>query len=123
MQNKPNFPHFSPENEDFAEKQSQFKANSKRFTCRNPYGKRTGSSTVNTLFRAPVQCSIIWPATFTESPATAILDRFLHHAEIVTITGRSYRLKDRAGNGGTKKDKVQKDEDNNNNARSKSKPS
>jgi len=29
--------------------------------------------------------------------ATAILDRFLHHAEIVTITGRSYRLKDRSG--------------------------
>ena len=28
--------------------------------------------------------------------ATAILDRFLHHAEIVTITGKSYRLKDRA---------------------------
>jgi DNA replication protein DnaC len=27
--------------------------------------------------------------------ATAILDRFLHHAEIITITGRSYRLKDR----------------------------
>jgi len=26
--------------------------------------------------------------------ATAILDRFLHHAEIITITGRSYRLKD-----------------------------
>jgi DNA replication protein DnaC len=25
--------------------------------------------------------------------ATAILDRFLHHAEVVTITGRSYRLK------------------------------
>jgi DNA replication protein DnaC len=25
--------------------------------------------------------------------ATAILDRFLHHAEIMTITGRSYRLK------------------------------
>src|SRR5436305_12206704 len=24
--------------------------------------------------------------------ATAILDRFLHHAEIVRITGRSYRL-------------------------------
>jgi len=30
------------------------------------------------------------------SVATAILDRFLHHAEIITITGRSYRLKDRA---------------------------
>ena len=24
--------------------------------------------------------------------ATAILDRFLHHAEIIAITGRSYRL-------------------------------
>jgi len=29
--------------------------------------------------------------------ATAILDRFLHHAEVITITGRSYRLKDRGG--------------------------
>jgi hypothetical protein len=29
--------------------------------------------------------------------ATAILDRFLHHAEIITITGKSYRLKDRSG--------------------------
>lgn len=29
--------------------------------------------------------------------ATAILDRFLHNAEVITITGRSYRLKDRAG--------------------------
>ena len=28
--------------------------------------------------------------------ATAILDRFLHHAEIIQITGRSYRLKDHA---------------------------
>jgi DNA replication protein DnaC len=28
--------------------------------------------------------------------ATAILDRFLHHADIITITGRSYRLKDKA---------------------------
>ena len=45
--------------------------------------------------------------------ATAILDRFLHHADIFTITGRSYRLKDRAtsksgktekgGHGGSKK--------------------
>jgi len=25
--------------------------------------------------------------------ATAILDRFLHHAEIVQITGKSYRLR------------------------------
>ena len=28
--------------------------------------------------------------------ATAILDRFLHHAEMVTITGKSYRLKHRS---------------------------
>src|SRR5215469_7142257 len=28
--------------------------------------------------------------------ATAILDRFLHHAEIVSITGKSYRLRNRA---------------------------
>jgi DNA replication protein DnaC len=28
--------------------------------------------------------------------ATAILDRFLHHAEIISIKGKSYRLKDRA---------------------------
>jgi DNA replication protein DnaC len=34
--------------------------------------------------------------------ATAILDRFLHHAEIVQITGRSYRLKDQA----TRKEKT-----------------
>lgn len=29
--------------------------------------------------------------------ATAILDRFLHHAEIITITGKSYRLRNQAG--------------------------
>ena len=28
--------------------------------------------------------------------ATAILDRFLHHAEIIAVAGRSYRLKDTA---------------------------
>lgn len=28
--------------------------------------------------------------------ATAILDRFLHHAELITMKGRSYRLKNRA---------------------------
>ena len=28
--------------------------------------------------------------------ATAILDRFLHHVEIIQITGKSYRMKDRA---------------------------
>src|SRR5215471_12786058 len=31
--------------------------------------------------------------------ATAILDRFLHHAEIVQITGKSYRLRQAGRNG------------------------
>src|SRR5579884_2451876 len=31
--------------------------------------------------------------------ATAILDRFLHHAEIVSISGKSYRLRHQAGKG------------------------
>ncbi len=31
--------------------------------------------------------------------ATAILDRFLHHAEMIQITGRSYRLRSAARNG------------------------
>jgi len=35
--------------------------------------------------------------------ATAILDRFLHHAEIVTITGKSYRLKNRSDKNQTDK--------------------
>jgi len=42
--------------------------------------------------------------------ATAILDRFLHHAEIITITGRSYRLKDRTGSDGSDKNTQQKDD-------------
>ncbi|MCP4603787.1 MAG: ATP-binding protein [Proteobacteria bacterium] len=37
--------------------------------------------------------------------ATAILDRFLHHAEIFTVTGRSYRLKDRATKKSSPKEK------------------
>jgi DNA replication protein DnaC len=35
--------------------------------------------------------------------ATAILDRFLHHAEIVTITGKSYRLRNQAADGDSPK--------------------
>ncbi|MHC5057060.1 MAG: ATP-binding protein [Planctomycetota bacterium] len=35
--------------------------------------------------------------------ATAILARFLQHAAIITITGKSYRLKDRACRKRTKK--------------------
>jgi DNA replication protein DnaC len=37
-----------------------------------------------------------WGKLIGDVPAAgAILDRFLHHAEVVSITGRSYRLKDR----------------------------
>jgi len=37
-----------------------------------------------------------WGKLVSDVPAaSAILDRFLHHAEIIHITGRSYRLKDR----------------------------
>ena len=36
--------------------------------------------------------------------ATAILDRFLHHAELITITGKSYRLRHKAANGQTGKE-------------------
>jgi DNA replication protein DnaC len=41
--------------------------------------------------------------------AGAILDRFLHHAQVIAITGNSYRLKNAAlGNKQTKKDDEQK---------------
>ena len=37
-----------------------------------------------------------WGKLLADVPsATAILDRLLHHAEIIQIQGRSYRLKDR----------------------------
>lgn len=37
-----------------------------------------------------------WGKLLSDVPtATAILDRFLHHAEIITITGKSYRLRNR----------------------------
>src|ERR1035438_7029930 len=39
-----------------------------------------------------------WGKLLSDVPsATAILDRFLHHADIVTITGKSYRLRDQTG--------------------------
>jgi hypothetical protein len=34
-----------------------------------------------------------------------MLDRFLHNAEVITIAGRSYRLKDRAVNSTAEKSK------------------
>lgn len=39
-----------------------------------------------------------WGKLVSDVPtATAILDRFLEHAEIITITGKSYRLRNQAG--------------------------
>ena len=44
-----------------------------------------------------------WGKLLADVPsATAILDRFLEHAEIITMTGKSYRLKDRACRKGRK---------------------
>ena len=64
-----------------------------------------------------------WGKLLNDVPsASAILDRFLHHAEIITITGRSYRLKDRTGNNKNKKDKSQKDKDNQDDASKKNSP-
>jgi len=42
--------------------------------------------------------------------ATAILDRFLHHAEIITITGRSYRLRNQGSQADESKDNSQSKE-------------
>ena len=42
--------------------------------------------------------------------ATAILDRFLHHAQVIAITGRSYRLKDRATKQAGKENRPAKEE-------------
>ena len=41
-----------------------------------------------------------WGKLIGDAPsATAVLDRFLHHAEIITIIGKSYRLRNRTGQG------------------------
>jgi len=45
--------------------------------------------------------------------ATAILDRFLHHAEIITITGKSYRLRQQAAAQPNRKSVAKADADEN----------
>jgi DNA replication protein DnaC len=45
--------------------------------------------------------------------ATAILDRFLHHAEVITITGKSYRLRNRASGNKGRKDQTGNKQDQN----------
>jgi DNA replication protein DnaC len=45
-----------------------------------------------------------WGKLIGDVPAAgAILDRFLHHADVIAITGRSYRLKDQACKQSTEK--------------------
>ena len=52
-----------------------------------------------------------WGKLLGDVPAAgAILDRFLHRAEVITITGRSYRLKDKTSSTQGKKDKKEKGE-------------
>ena len=41
----------------------------------------------------------MWEASGDVPSATAILDRFLYHAEVINITGKSYRLQDRSCKG------------------------
>jgi DNA replication protein DnaC len=51
-----------------------------------------------------------WSKLIGDVPAaTAILDRFLHHAEVVTITGGSYRLKTKAGKEVTAPERINKE--------------
>jgi DNA replication protein DnaC len=40
--------------------------------------------------------------------ATAILDRFLHHAEVITITGKSYRLRNKSAQENAAKPQIAK---------------
>ncbi|GKX44775.1 hypothetical protein SOASR015_38090 [Pectobacterium carotovorum subsp. carotovorum] len=49
-----------------------------------------------------------WPGTFgdNETLTAAMLDRLLHHAHIVQISGQSYRLKDKLKSGQLKKSMV-----------------
>lgn len=47
------------------------------------------------LFRMSQVLVETFIASHKRPPKELILDRFLHHADVVTITGRSYRLKNR----------------------------
>ena len=50
-----------------------------------------------------------WGKLLSDVPmATAILDRFLHHADVISITGKSYRLRQKAGQTAASQDNNQK---------------
>jgi len=53
-----------------------------------------------------------WGKVIGDVPAaTAILDRFLHHAEVITITGKSYRLRNQADRSKNHKDRTDRKDD------------
>ena len=53
-----------------------------------------------------------WGKVIGDVPAaTAILDRFLHHAEVITITGKSYRLRNQARRSKDRKDQTDSKDD------------
>ena len=46
--------------------------------------------------RAEASVTVNRPAQIMAPSATAILDRFLHHAEVLAFSGKSYRLRNQA---------------------------
>ena len=59
LPNKPNFPHFSPENDDFAKKQTQFKPNQSQFWPKNQGGKAKQSQN-KPNFYPRFQLTLLW---------------------------------------------------------------
>lgn len=71
-----------------------------------PFGREEANLLFNVVAKRYEQSSIIvtsnlpfsqWSGTFADDPTltAALLDRLLHHAHIIQITGNSYRLKDK----------------------------
>ena len=60
MQNKPNFPHFSLKNDDFTEKQTQFKANSKPILAQKS-GGQSQTKPIQTQFYPGVYPRMLLP--------------------------------------------------------------
>jgi DNA replication protein DnaC len=77
--------------------------------------KRSGEYLFEIIVRRHEVCSTMmtsnrpledWGKLIGDVPAaTAILDRFLQHAEVITITGKSYRLRNKGGGHGATKER------------------
>ena len=81
MQNKPNFPHFSPENEDCAIKQTQFKPNTKPIKA-NICLKIRGQTQTNPI--PEVLMSLIWSHNIS-GPFENSSGKFLHPTVFILI--------------------------------------